>query len=316
MRRSGVGQLDFSIHEKSQVHSSHSVLRCVSISLSFICNNVTSFAPTVAISACCEPGKIVPESALRYYDNSDVYSLLRCRKCPIKMFWHSEILFKMMKDGNKHTISQRPASRLPSDLQYVLLLLRCTVISGSIWLAFSMKSLQVFSLLTQMVYFEHSFWLLYPPLVKGEWFLRSFAALTISASQQNELQFLEHLNYGNKQYRCSRIRLSISRIKWWKKRWITESYHSVSLCIPGRYLVSGHHSYRASERRAAPLRAPSHEGFIPYPKEQPTHAGGQLQQTAQGVCWGLPQQRAQFCKYSLSLMKAGISSDLVKCPYG
>ena len=71
----------------------------------------------------------------------------------------------------------------------------------------------------------------------------------------------------------------------------------VSLCTPGGYLVSGHHSHRAGERRAASLGAPPHEGFIPHPKEQPAHAGGQLQQTAQGVHRGLPQQRAQFCMF-------------------
>lgn len=68
------------------------------------------------------------------------------------------------------------------------------------------------------------------------------------------------------------------------------------LCVPGWYLVFGHHSHRAGKRWATPLRAAPHEGFIPHPKEQPAHTGGQLQQTAQGVCWGLSQQRAQFCK--------------------
>lgn len=67
-------------------------------------------------------------------------------------------------------------------------------------------------------------------------------------------------------------------------------------CVSGRHLVAGHHGHRAGEGRAAALGAAPHEGSLPHPKEQPANAGGQLQQTAQGVCGGLPQQGAQLCE--------------------
>ena len=72
----------------------------------------------------------------------------------------------------------------------------------------------------------------------------------------------------------------------------------VHVFLTGRYLVSGYHGHRAGQRRAPALGAPPYEGAIPDPKEQPAHPGGQLQQAAEGVCGGLPQQGAPICEYN------------------
>lgn len=70
------------------------------------------------------------------------------------------------------------------------------------------------------------------------------------------------------------------------------------LLLTGWYLVAGHHSDWAGERRAPPLWSASYEGAVSHSKEQPPHAGGQLLQTSERVCRSLFKQRAQFCEYA------------------
>ena len=160
-------------------------------------------------------------------------------------------------------------------------------------------------------YFEPSFWPLYPPLVKGQGLLKRLWFICCTSSKCISAESVFQNTRIKKQCRKSTGSLrkveavckggggltveggDISNSDCWLGGFCINT-----MCLAvrsGGYLVSGHHSHWAGERRAASLGAPPHEGFIPHPKEQPAHAGGQLQQTAQGVHRGLPQQRAQFC---------------------
>lgn len=66
--------------------------------------------------------------------------------------------------------------------------------------------------------------------------------------------------------------------------------------VAGGHLVPGHYGHRACQGGAAAFRAASHEGPVPYPKEQPPDAGRELQQTPQGVRGGLFEQGAELCE--------------------